>query len=76
MDLTKTETRIKAVRNVFEDEPLVLIGSLLCTDWSTMMNVQDRRGRKRIRKTHSIATSSILPQIVLGTNQECQVFLA
>ena len=51
--------RNKAVRKVIEDQPLVLIGSPPCTDWSALMNLNwDRMDpekvaeRKRIARIH------------------------
>ena len=38
-DFTKLELKNKAIRKVLKDEPLVLLGSPPCTEWSTVMNV-------------------------------------
>ena len=38
-DFSDKATRNRAVRKVVEDEPLFIIGSPPCTDWSTLMNL-------------------------------------
>lgn len=58
-DFTKVETRTRAVRKVIEDQPLVIICSPPCTDWSTIINLNwdkmtpaEREERRRIAKEH------------------------
>ena len=38
-DLSKKEMRRRAVQKINKDKPLLIIGSPMCTDWSSMMNL-------------------------------------
>ena len=42
-DFTKVERRNAAIRKIFKEEPLFVIGSPLCTEWSIMQNANKHR---------------------------------
>ena len=58
-DFTKAEMRNRAARKVIEDQPLMVIGSPPCTDWSTIMNLnwhkmspEEREEKQNNARTH------------------------
>lgn len=55
-DFTKSEMRSKAARRALNDEPLVVIGSPPCTDWSTVMNLNhDKMGLEETERRRKVA---------------------
>ena len=65
----------KAARKVLSDEPLVLIGSPPCTDWSTIMNLNwdkmspDERTRRRKEARAHLEFSAKLYRIQVASGR-------
>ena len=58
-DFSKREMGQRAINKIKRDKPLLIVGSPMCTDWSSMMNMnwprmtgEERAGRMKESRKH------------------------